>query len=112
MSPVPLPINSGRAPSRTRALAASRRILTRDGFARLTIERVAVESGVAKTTLYRHWPTKAALCMDLYLEAAAQELQDPDTGDVAKDLRHIADTVIRLQTKTVAGPALIGLIAE
>lgn len=76
------------------------------------MERVAAESGVAKTTLYRRWPTKAALCMDLYLDVAERELSDPDTGDVARDLEHIADTVIRLQTRTVAGPALIGLIAE
>jgi len=87
-------------------------MLRRNGYARLTMEGVAAESGVAKTTLYRRWPTKAALCMDLYLDVAARELGDPDTGDVARDLAHIATTVIRLQTKTVAGQALIGLIAE
>jgi len=76
------------------------------------MERVSAESGVAKTTLYRRWPTKAALCMDLYLEVAARELQDPDTGDVASDLRHIVNTVVRLQTRTIAGPAFTGLIAE
>lgn len=76
------------------------------------MERVAAESGVAKTTLYRRWPTKAALCMDLYLDVAARELHDPDTGNVANDLKQIANTVIHLQTRTVAGPALIGLIAE
>jgi AcrR family transcriptional regulator len=76
------------------------------------MEGVAAESGVAKTTVYRSWPTKAALCMDLYLDVAERELSDPDTGDVARDLEHIATTVIRLQTKTVAGQALIGLIAE
>ena len=76
------------------------------------MERVAAESGVAKTTLYRRWPTKAALCMDLYLDVAGQELRDPDTGDVARDLKSIADTVVRLQTRTVAGPAFLGLIAE
>jgi len=76
------------------------------------MERVAADSGVAKTTLYSHWPTKAALCMDLYLDVAARELQDPDQGNVASDLKHIADTVVHLQTQTVAGPALIGLITE
>jgi AcrR family transcriptional regulator len=97
---------------RERAMAAADRILRRDGYARLTMERVAVDSGVAKTTIYRRWPTKAALCMDLYLEVAQHELRDPDTGDVAGDLKEIAATVVRLQTRTVAGPALIGLIAE
>jgi AcrR family transcriptional regulator len=98
--------------TRARLLAAADRILRSDGYARLTMERVAGESGVAKTTLYRRWPTKAALCMDLYLDVAARELHDPDTGNVASDLKQIANTVIHLQTRTVAGPALIGLIAE
>src|SRR6476646_900771 len=98
--------------TRERAVAAAGRILRRDGYARLTMERVAAESGVAKTTLYRRWPTKAALCMDLYLAVAQRELRDPDTGEVGRDLKAIAATVVRLQTGTVAGPALIGLIAE
>jgi AcrR family transcriptional regulator len=98
--------------TRDRVLSAAGRILRREGYARLTMERVAADSGVAKTTLYRHWPTKAALCMDLYLDVAGRELRDPDTGDVASDLKHILNAVVRLQTRTVAGPAFIGLIAE
>jgi AcrR family transcriptional regulator len=102
---------TGEAP-RERLLAAAGAILARDGYNGLTMERVAAESGVAKTTLYRHWPTKAALCMDLYLAEAARELHDPDTGRVADDLRYVVNTVVRLQTRTIAGPALVGLIAE
>ena len=95
-----------------RVISATERILRADGYARLTMERVAAESGVAKTTLYRRWPTKAALCMDLYLEIAGRELHVPDTGDLAKDLRYIVDAVVRLQTRTAAGAAFLGLIAE
>jgi predicted nucleotidyltransferase len=50
--------------------------------------------------------------MELYLEVAARELQVPDTGDVAGDLRQIVNTVVYLQTRTVAGPAFVGVIAE
>jgi AcrR family transcriptional regulator len=105
---------TGRTPWRTheRLVAAASEILRRDGYARLTMERIAAESGVAKTTLYRRWPTKAAVFMDLYLEAAQRELRDPNLGDVAADLRQITATVVRLQTTTIAGAALIGLIAE
>jgi len=98
--------------TQARALAAAAEILRDEGYSRLTMERVAQESGVAKTTLYRRWPTKAALCVELYLEVAERELRDPDTGDIANDLRHICGMVVRLQTRTVAGPAFIGLIAE
>jgi AcrR family transcriptional regulator len=93
-------------------LSAAAEVLSADGYAGLTMEGVAARSGVAKTTVYRTWPTKAALCMDLYLDVAARELHDPDTGDVARDLKTIAATVINLQKRTVAGPAFIGLISE
>ncbi len=93
-------------------LGAAAAILGRDGYAGLTMERVAAESGVAKTTVYRRWPTKATLCVDLYLDVAARELRDPDTGDVARDLKAIARTVVSLQKRTVAGPAFLGLLAE
>ena len=98
--------------TRSRLLTAAEDILRRDGYARLTMERVAAESGVAKTTLYRRWPTKAALCMELYLDVAGRELRIPDTGSVARDLKYITDTVVRLQTRTIAGPAFLGLLAE
>jgi AcrR family transcriptional regulator len=98
--------------ARDRMLRAAAGILRRGGYAGLTMERVAAESGAAKTTVYRHWATKAALCMDLYLEVASRELRDPDSGDVEKDLRFICDTVIHVQTRTIAGEAFIGLIAE
>jgi AcrR family transcriptional regulator len=98
--------------TKDRVLATATRILLQDGYSGLTMERVALESGVAKTTLYRRWSTKAALCMELYLDVAGRELMDPDTGDVVRDLKCIAETVVRLQTRTVAGPAFIGLIAE
>jgi len=101
-----------RTKTRERVLSAASEILRREGYWRLTMERVASESGVAKTTLYCHWPTKAALCMELYLDVAGRELHDPDRGDVASDLKHIANTVVHLQTRTVAGQALIGLITE
>lgn len=101
-----------KSKTKQRVMAAASRILRRGGYPSLTMEAVANESGVAKTTLYRSWPTKSALCMDLYLDVAGHELRDPATGDVEEDLKEIASAVVRLQTRTVAGPAFIGLITE
>jgi AcrR family transcriptional regulator len=105
-------VKTKRTKTRDRALSAAAEILRGEGYARLTMERVAAESGVAKTTLYRRWSTKGALCMDLYLDLAGRELAMPDTGTIAGDLKRIIETVVHLQTKTVAGPAFLGLIAE
>ncbi len=107
-------MNGERARHRSRdaVLSAAAQILREEGYSGLTMERVAAESGVAKTTLYRAWPTKAALCMTLYLREADRELHVPNTGSVESDLRYIANQVVYLQTRTVAGPAFRGLIAE
>ncbi|MGN6220218.1 MAG: TetR/AcrR family transcriptional regulator, partial [Microbacterium sp.] len=34
----------------------------------LSIERIAREAGVSKTTIYRWWPSKAAVIIDTFLE--------------------------------------------
>ena len=39
-------------------------VLARLGFAEFTMEAVAEQSGIAKSTLYRHWPDRIALLAD------------------------------------------------
>ena len=39
------------------------------GYARATVERIAAAAGVAKTTVYRRWPSKGALIIDCLLDA-------------------------------------------
>ncbi|MBB6547291.1 TetR/AcrR family transcriptional regulator [Nonomuraea rubra] len=39
------------------------------GYARATVERIAAAAGIAKTTIYRRWPTKGALIVDCLLDA-------------------------------------------
>lgn len=60
-----------RRPGRPRSEAADEAIidaavelLTEQGFLALTIEAVAARAGVAKTTVYRRWPTKDELLLD------------------------------------------------
>ncbi|BCW44834.1 helix-turn-helix domain-containing protein [Arthrobacter sp. StoSoilB5] len=35
---------------------------------KLSIERIAREAGISKTTIYRWWPSKAAVAIDTFLE--------------------------------------------
>jgi AcrR family transcriptional regulator len=37
------------------------------GFRGVTVESIAAETGVGKTTIYRHWPNKAAVIMAAFL---------------------------------------------
>lgn len=46
------------APARERILRAADRLFYRDGFRATGVDRVIAESGVAKMTFYRHFPSK------------------------------------------------------
>ncbi len=76
--------------AREAALAATVDVILSSGVEGVTFEEVAVRSGVAKTTLYRHFGTKQAM-----VAAAAGscfvEIATPDSGDLAEDLRTIFD---------------------
>ncbi|MFD7131143.1 TetR/AcrR family transcriptional regulator [Streptomyces sp. NPDC059894] len=46
-------------------LEAARELLLRDGYAGLSMEKVAAVAGVGKPTLYRRWSSRAALAGDV-----------------------------------------------
>src|SRR4051812_3134733 len=48
-----------------RVLAAARETIEAHGYAGLSVDAVAERAGVAKTTVYRRWPSKAWLVADL-----------------------------------------------
>jgi AcrR family transcriptional regulator len=83
-------------------LDSTLKLLGEHGVAGLTIEGVAAEAGVGKTTVYRRWETKADL-----ITAAVSRLappgEPPDTGSLDSDLR----TFAMAQRKRVTGTPLL-----
>jgi AcrR family transcriptional regulator len=73
------------ARSRATVLAAASALLAEEGLPGLTVEAVSSRSGVAKTTIYRHWPSRAALVVDAFRSAGCG-MAPPDTGDLREDL--------------------------
>jgi AcrR family transcriptional regulator len=69
------PTASARPPGRPRAgvddlvFAATLSTVREVGYARATVERIAAAAGIAKTTVYRRWPSKGALIVDCLLDA-------------------------------------------
>lgn len=98
--------------SRRAILDAAAKLLTERGYADITIEGIAAEAGVGKTTIYRWWSTKAAIYIDLYSELASQIVPPPDTGSVERDLTILVQGAFRLYRDTAAGLALTGIVAE
>jgi AcrR family transcriptional regulator len=93
-------------------LDAAAKLLSKRGYADITIEGIAAEAGVGKTTIYRWWPTKASIYMELYAELAAKVTPPADTGNVATDLSLLLRGAFKLYRETAAGLALAGIIAE
>ena len=73
------------ARSRAAVLRAALHLLCERGVAGTTIEAVAERSAVAKTTIYRQWPSQAALVLDVF-DSILQPPPDPATGSLRGDL--------------------------
>ena len=75
--------------ARQSVLAAMRRALAADGYDATTIEGLAAEAGVSKQTIYRWWPSKAAILGEALLEGAlpGADVELPFSDDLGADLR-------------------------
>lgn len=73
--------------TRKRILEAALESLDEVGFANTTTDLIAERAGASKATIYRWWPTKAALLLEALRDVVAQELPFPDTGDLKEDVR-------------------------
>jgi AcrR family transcriptional regulator len=69
------------------------------GYAGLTLDELAARSGVAKTTILRRWPSKAAVAAAGVERLALQSVDVPDSGTLHGDLRALLhgarDTFVR-----------------
>jgi AcrR family transcriptional regulator len=66
-------------------LVAAVEVLDEVGFEALTVEAVAARADVAKTAVYRRWPSKIPLVVEA-LTRSQPEFVVPDTGDLRSDL--------------------------
>ena len=78
--------------SKEAVLAATFALLGETGLGGVSVDEVARRSGVAKTTIYRHWPTRSALLLDACSQLTARPAV-PDTGSLKGDLVALAETV-------------------
>lgn len=68
------------------------------GYAGTSIDRIARRAGVAKTTVYRRWGSVGQLVLELFTEAAAEQIPVADTGTFEGDLRALARAAVAVLT--------------
>lgn len=103
---------------------AAAELLLLDGPAAFSIDAVARRSGVAKTTIYRHWDNAQALLVDT-LTQHLRPLPTPNTGSLRLDLEaffqssaspeeldEFAQRLASLIYAATSDPAISGVLAE
>jgi AcrR family transcriptional regulator len=93
------PPRRGRPPteaaaSHARILDAVYELLQERSVRDLTMEAVAKRAGVGKPTLYKWWPTKAALVLAMFKERIAVALPPPSVGTAEEAIRDAARALI------------------
>lgn len=84
--------------SKEAVLVATFELLSEAGFGGVSVDAVSERSGVAKTTIYRHWPSRTALLLDACSRMSPRR-EPPDTGRFESDLTVLlTDLAHRLQT--------------
>jgi AcrR family transcriptional regulator len=97
--------------TRARVLEATAELVGRDGFGRVSIEAISAHSGVARSTIYRHWPRLPLLMMEA-ARTHGPPLSDPDTGVLADDLVAMFEQLSALLADPAARGMVAGLVAE
>ena len=81
--------------SQQAVLSAAFELLGESGVGGFSVDEIARRSGVAKTTIYRHWPTREALVIDACSRISAEQ-ETPDTGSLEADLTAILTNIAQL----------------
>lgn len=105
------PVRSEAA--RVAILEATARLFQDRGYDHLTMEGVAAEAGVGKQTIYRWWPSRAALVADCLLEGRllADRFHFPNSGDLRGDLVVWLDNIFELMLQPAGQMLMRSLIA-
>jgi AcrR family transcriptional regulator len=93
-------------------LTAATEMLLRAGIRGFSINEVARQAGVPKSTVYRRWRTRAELLRAALSELGRVEPPNPDTGSLRGDLVVLVRRRIELLNAREAAVARIGLEAR
>jgi len=92
-------------------LAATAALVTKVGYADLTVAAIAAQAGTTKPAIYRRWPSKAHLVHEAVFPSG-EPTSLPQTGSVADDVREMLRRTAAVWSEPAARAALPGLMGE
>lgn len=96
--------------SKAAVLEETYRQLTQGGLSGVSIDDVSRASGVAKTTIYRHWPSRSALLIDACSRMGGSQ-PAPSLGSLGDDLLALCRSVAE-QLRTAAWTGVLPSIID
>ena len=104
------PIDRRVRRSREAVLAATYALLSEAGIGGVSMDEVSRRSGVSKTTIYRHWPSRSALLLAACATLGSPQAM-PDTGSLEGDVQALVDDLAE-QLRTAQWPAVLPSIID
>lgn len=105
-------IGARRNPKSAEAiLEAAEGVLVEEGHRGFSIEAVARRARAGKPTIYRWWPSKAALLLDVY-QRQKRDVSYPDTGSLEEDIVGFLKRLLGHWRDTPSGSIFRSIIAE
>ena len=98
--------------TRLAVLSAALDVVAEYGYDGLSVEAVALRSGVHKTTIYRRWGSVDAVLLDAVIARAEKAIPLEQTGDVHKDLIAMARAVAENLEDPVAKAIVAAVLAR
>lgn len=90
-------------------LDAAQAIIVADGLDACTVDEVSRRSGVAKTTIYRHFANGDELVIAA-IECIKTDVDTPDTGSLAGDLRSMVERFIETVEPAVSRRLFVSML--
>jgi AcrR family transcriptional regulator len=98
--------------SRDAILRAATDLVVEQGYAAVSIEKIAKRAGAGKQTIYRWWPSKGDVLMEALVAKTDTYIPVPDEGSWAADLRRMLEDSLTLARAPQIGELLSALMVE
>jgi AcrR family transcriptional regulator len=113
LKPARRSIGAQRNPASQEAiLAAAEAVLLENGLAGFSIEAVARRARAGKPTIYRWWPSQAALLLDVYHSHKRINFIFPDRGNVRDDLHAYLSGLLKTWREGTSGEIFRCVVAK
>ncbi|MDH6141441.1 AcrR family transcriptional regulator [Kitasatospora sp. GP30] len=98
--------------ARQAILAAALALAERDGYTAVTMKGIAEAAGVGRATVYRWWPTRAAVLGEALTELSARLAAPAPTDDPEADLLTFLTATFAMAERGPSRTVLLGLTAD